>query len=429
VDGEWNPRSLGEQLETILDGGPPDPRQLAARLVLLGGADRSPRFGEIVDILTADSHFQKHFSASRSIRIRPGEQKMQAKPAHLTTLPVPQLSTCRDLARWLGLSDNDLDWFAGLGRRYSSRVDPRLNHYSYEWRERRHGYPRLVEKPKSRLKSLQREILATILNRVPVHDNAHGFRRHRSCRSSAVPHAGSEVVLRMDLKDFFISITRARVEGVFRMIGYPESVASRLAGICTHRTALHACGDRLGGCPLDTRQRLREWHLAQGAPTSPALANLCAWRMDARLSGFSDHFQLTYTRYADDLAFSGPITLFQRKEFFEPLIGAIALEEGFRVNHRKTRWMRASQRQHFCGITVNQHPNLSRKEFDQLKALLHNCIKFGPLSQNREQHSDFRRHLEGRVSYAMHLNRERGIRLRDMLRLIDWEKDYMLTRQ
>ena len=421
VDVEWNQRTLSESLETTLDGGPPAPRQLAARLVLLGGVDRSPRFDRIIDILLTDKEFQKHFSASRSIRVLPGKTKMQPPPAHLTTLPLPQLPTRRNLARWLNLSDDDLDWFSGLDRRYSSRIDSRLNHYHYEWRERRGGFPRLLEKPKPHLKSLQRTILANILNKVPVHDNAHGFRRHRSCRTSVLPHVGRDVLLRMDLQDFFISIARARVEGVFRMIGYPEGVASSLAGICTHRTVLHLHRDRFQTLPVTTRQRLIDWHLPQGAPTSPALANLCCWRLDARLSGLADHSQLNYTRYADDLAFSGPIGLHRQKRFVEPLIGSIALEEGFRVNFRKTRWMRASQRQHFCGITVNQHPNLGHKEYDRLKAILHNCIRFGPVSQNHDQHPDFRRHLEGRVSYAIHLNSQRGVKLRDSLRLIDWE--------
>ena len=185
------------------------------------------------------------------------------------------------------------------------------------------------------------------------------------------------------------------------MLGYPAGVAACLAGICTHRTVMHACGDALQALPVSTRQRLMNWHLPQGAPTSPALANLCAWRLDARLSGLAEHQQLAYTRYADDLAFSGPMSLHRQRRFIEPLIGAIALEEGFRINFRKTRWMRASRRQHFCGITLNQHPNLCRKEYDRLKALLHNCIKFGPISQNRDDRPDFRRHLAGRVSHAM----------------------------
>jgi len=423
VDGAWNQRELSEQLATLLDGGPPDPDQMAARLVLLGGADRSPRFTQIVDILVTDKEFRKHFSASRAVRVRPGKAALQPTPGHLIILPLPQIPTRRELALWLGLSNDDLDWFAGLDRRYSSRIDSKLNHYHYEWRDRRHGFPRLLEKPKSHLKSLQKNILKNILNRVPVHDNAHGFRRHRSCLTSVVPHVGRDVLLRMDLQDFFVSVSRARVEGVFRMIGYPQGVASCLAGLCTHRTVLGACGETLEVLPFSMRQRLGNWHLPQGAPTSPALANLCAWRLDARLSGLVEHMHWAYTRYADDLAFSGPMGLYRQRQFAESLIGAIALEEGFRINFRKTRWMRASQRQHFCGITVNQHPNLNCKEYDRLKALLHNCIRFGPASQNRDQRPDFRRHLEGRVSHALHLNPQRGARLRDMLRLIDWVND------
>lgn len=421
ADGAWNLRALTERLNVLLNGGPPDPHQLAARLILFGGDERSPRFNGIVDILTADNEFRRHFSTARRLRLNPAVAVMQPKPDHLITLPLPPLATIRDLAQWLKLSDWDLDWFAGLDRRYASCKNPKYSHYSYEWRRRRSGIPRLLEKPKPHLKSLQRQILTGILKRIPVHDNAHGFRRFRSCLTSALPHVGSEVLLRMDLKDFFLSVTRARVEGIFRLVGYPERVAAYLAGLCTHRTLLHACGEELKALSLTTRQRLMNWHLPQGAPTSPALANLCAWRLDARLSGLGQHLQLSYTRYADDLAFSGRTDLYRQRRFIEPLIGSIAREEGFRINFRKTRWMRASQRQHFCGITVNRHPNLNRKDYDRLKALLHNCIKFGPRFQNQEQLADFRRHLEGKVSHALYLNPRKGAKLQGMLRSIDWQ--------
>ena len=72
-------------------------------------------------------------------------------------------------------------------------------------------------------------------------------------------------------------------------------------------------------------------------------------------------------------------------------------------------------------MVLDQHPNLGRKEFDRLKALLHNCIRFGPVSQNRDRLPDFRRHLEGRLSYAMYLNPRRGAKLKDMLQSIKWE--------
>ena len=114
------------------------------------------------------------------------------------------------------------------------------------------------------------------------------------------------------------------------------------------------------------------------------------------------------TRYADDLAFSGDRAFDRALPIFLPLIGAVALEEGFHVNYRKTRIMRRSERQQLCGLVVNEKPNLPRREIDNLKALLWNAIRFGPSSQNRAGHADFRRHIEGRISWAtsVHLSRK-----------------------
>ena len=117
------------------------------------------------------------------------------------------------------------------------------------------------------------------------------------------------MLLRLDLQDFFPAFPAARVQALFRTLGYPETVADRLGGICTN--AVHA--DVWSGRPLEIGAR--EWqeartlyarpHLPQGAPTSPALANLTAYRLDCRLSGLARTAGAVYTRYADDLAFSG----------------------------------------------------------------------------------------------------------------------------
>jgi hypothetical protein len=422
VDTAWDLPSLRERLGILLDGGPPDPDVLAARLVFHCGECRSPPFERIVEVIAADEDFRQQYSSARPrpLRLQPGESRMQATPDGLLTLPLPRIPTLRHLAMWLGLSDEELEWFGGIDRRMDPGRDAKLNHYRYEWQARGSGAPRLLEKPKPRLKALQREILKGILERVPAHDAAHGFRRHRSCRTSVGPHIGRAVLLRMDLKDFFHSVGRARAQGVFRTLGYPTKVAASLAGICTHRTALRLCGAPAESLSWEARRRLGDWHLPQGAPSSPALANLCAWRLDTRLTGLAQRFGLRYTRYADDMAISGDTRLSNLKTILESWVGAIALEEGFRINHRKTRWMHASQRQRFCGITVNAHPNLERREYDRLKATLYNCVRRGPAAENRAGHPDFRRHLEGRVSHAVHLNPQRGRRLQRLLAQIRW---------
>ena len=101
-------------------------------------------------------------------------------------------------------------------------------------------------------------------------------------------------------------------------------------------------------------------------------------------------------------------------------ITAIAAEEHFRLNPGKTRVMRHGQRQVITGLIVNRHLNLPRGQFDALKATLHNCRRFGPRDQNRDGHPDFRRHLDGRVTWMENVNPGRGEKLRQIFDQIVW---------
>jgi RNA-directed DNA polymerase len=96
------------------------------------------------------------------------------------------------------------------------------------------------------------------------------------------------------------------------------------------------------------------------------------------------------------------------------------LDEGFTINFRKTRVMRRSERQHVCGVVVNETPNLARRDYDALKATLWNCVKVGPASQNRDGHVDFRRHLEGRIAWFSSIHKRRGEKLRALFERIRW---------
>ena len=307
------------------------------------------------------------------------------------------LTTLGELAEHLRMSPSELDWFADL-RRQNPSVGP-LAHYRYRWIPKRKGGARLLMEPKESLKMTQRRILETILNEVPLHEAAHGFRCGRSIRTFAEPHSGRRMVLKMDLGDFFPSVTFARVTGFFQMLGYRLEVARCLSGLCTHQ-------------PVGSIARMAR-HLPQGAPTSPALANAVAYRLDCRLSGLAKSVGLNYTRYADDLVFSGD----RIRKSLSHLIGGIVFEEGFAVNHRKTRFMRASVRQRIAGVVVNDHPNVERSEFDRLKAILHNCAKHGPASQAM---ADQRNHLRGKIASVQMLNRQRGAKLLGVFERIEW---------
>ena len=147
-----------------------------------------------------------------------------------------------------------------------------------------------------------------------------------------------------------------------------------------------------------------------------------AHNCSSRLDGLAHSVSAQYTRYADDLPFSGGDELAQAAHRFPTSVGSIAIEQGFQVNLHKTRVMSQGRRQHAAGLVVNQSLNTPRDEFDRLKAILFNCARNGPTVENRQGASDFRAHLEGRVAHVESINPRRGRRLRDLLQAIDWSK-------
>ena len=233
----------------------------------------------------------------------------------------------------------------------------------------------------------------------------------------------------MDLQDFFPSIDASRVFGLFRSLGYPHAITQLLTNLCTatcsqEKLQLLISEKCRFQSNFDLERRLQQLyyrkHLPQGAPTSPSLANLIAYRLDCRLTGLAESAGIEYTRYADDLLFSGPENFGRTAKAFSVKVGSIALDEGFQVQFRKTRIMRAATQQRAAGIVFNKCTNLKRVDYDQLKAILHNCVRFGPSTQNRDGHADFQAHLRGRINWLRQLHRERGEKLFAIFQAIDW---------
>jgi RNA-directed DNA polymerase len=339
-------------------------------------------------------------------------------------LAIPRLATPGELAAWLGLSAEELGWFSDERNGQRHARTPQLLHYHHILSPKRTGPPRLLEAPKARLKAIQRRILREILTPVPVHERAHGFVAGRSCLTGAQIHASEAMVVSYDLAAFFPSLTAPRIHGIFRSLGYPWAVARHLTGLCTTVTPASVI-DRLVTIPTD-RAALRATygipHLPQGAPSSPALANLLAWRLDMRLHGLARAAGVNYTRYADDLAFSGDAGFAKSLARFGNGVATIVNEEGFRLNTGKTRIMPQHGRQQVTGLVVNAHCSIGRAEFDRLKAILNNCVRKGPESQNHERVADFRRHLEGRIAWAEQIDPRRGSKLRTLFERIEWGK-------
>ena len=335
---------------------------------------------------------------------------------------IPKIESIGELAQWFRLPFRELEWFADLkGLERSARSSESLRHYHYQIVEKRSGGLRLIESPKQRMKALQRQILEEVVNRIPAHEAVHGFVKGRSIRTFAQPHAGQTVVLRMDLQNFFPSIRSARIQGLFRTLGYPETVADIFGGICTNSTPQNVFRRADQGDLAEEKALYARSHLPQGAPTSPALANACCYRMDCRLAGLAKAAGATYTRYADDLAFSGGPDFQRAMKGFEKYVAFVVADEGLVINFRKTRTMNRATRQHLAGLVVNDRLNVKRADIKRLEAILTNCIHKGPASQNREGHPFFRAHLEGKVVFVSMINPDKGGQLRVLFERIQWE--------
>lgn len=341
--------------------------------------------------------------------------------------PVPEIASVGALSAFLRVSNGELAWLADARGLERTVQEERLRHYRYATLPRPGRPPRVIERPKHRLKSIQRQLLHEVLDWIPAHEAAHGFTRGRSVRTHARAHTGRFAVVRLDLEDFFASIEAARVYGIFRTAGYPESVAHALTALTTNM-APAALWHELER-PADPRQigahhrlgrRLATPHLPQGAPTSPALANLAAFRLDRRLHGLAGALQINYSRYADDLTFSGSAGLVRGAGRLRRTVAQIAREEGFTVNEAKSMLATRAGRQRVCGVVVNDHLNMPRREYDTLRAILHNAAAHGPQTQNRAAVPDFRAHLLGRIAWVDSLNPQRGEKLRRQFAEIAW---------
>ena len=340
----------------------------------------------------------------RRLLLRPA--RMAAPPFQLQGLDLPSLPTLADLAAWLEVTPERLQWFVGPARDFReeaafARAGPFIpaSHYHQSLKPKNSGGLRLIESPKADLKRIQRQLLAGLLDKVPVHESAHGFVKGRGVVTHAHEHAGRAVVVAHDLREFFNSIGRARVKAVWRTLGYPEGVAAALAALCTTRTPRAVRERMLDSDSIDRlgASRLASPHLPQGAPTSPALANLCAFGLDLRLDGLAWRFGALYTRYADDLVFSGAEQLMRDRRSLQAWAEAIARAEGFLLHAGKARAMPQHARQQVTGVVVNARPNLERGAYDLLRAQLHHCARGSGCDAGTRQR------LQGQVAWASQL--------------------------
>lgn len=278
---------------------------------------------------------------------------------------LPVITKVAQLCEALNLSVSELRWLC-----YQREVASKTHYTRFEI-PKRSGGMRAIWAPLPQLKQAQHWILHEILERLVVHGSAHGFISGRSIATNAAEHTNSQVLVKVDIKNFFPSISWRRVKGVFRKAGYPEQIATLLALLCTESPREIVEHD---GKPVYVA--LADRCLPQGAPTSPALTNALCLGLDRRLTGFVQKAGWRYTRYADDLSFSLPLT-HQEKPEISRLLGTLKRilgDEGFELNVQKTRVIRTGDVQEVTGLVVNgdQAPRVSRQLKRQMRAAVHN---------------------------------------------------------
>lgn len=294
--------------------------------------------------------------------------KLESRQERLTRHGLPDFPNHLELAKAMLTSVPELRFLA-YGRKVA-----KSSHYRRFLMPKKAGGHRLISAPMPRLKQAQHWILENLLNKVPLHDAAHGFRADHSILTNAAPHVGARTVINLDLRDFFPNITWLRVFGLFHALGYSRSIATIFAQLCTEPPVEEV---ELDGETWQIATGVR--HLPQGAPTSPAITNLLCRRLDARMTGIAVKHNFAYTRYADDLTFStrSGDRLESRKLLWQ--VRKVIEEEGFHIHPDKLRTLGKGRRHDVTGLVVNERISVPRDDLRKFRALLHRMEKSGPV--------------------------------------------------
>jgi len=337
-----------------------------------------------------------------SAGLGPLPDRLESNAALLEQHGLPALPNALALATALGLTLGQLRFLA-----YDREVSTVTQYRRFKIKKRTGG-ERLISAPRKRLKTAQRWVLDSLLSKLSLSEHAHGFRTGHSIVSNARPHVGAAVVVNVDLRDFFPTVTYRRVKGLFRKLGYSEEVATLLALLCTEPDTVQT---ELDGVTYYVAQGTR--HLPQGAPTSPAITNLLCRRLDQRLSGFARKHQLAYTRYADDLTLSAPQGVEAPVAAMLAVLDKVARAEGFALHPDKINVKRRGRRQEVTGIIVNERLGVDRRTLRRFRAFLFQLEKDGPEGKQWGVGGNPIESAVGFANYVFMVDPERGAELRE----------------
>lgn len=245
---------------------------------------------------------------------------------------------------------------------------------------KRNGKPRLISEPLPNLKLIHNYILDEILNNVSISSFAKAYKPKSPIKENIRYHVNQQIVLAIDIKDFFPSINKDMVEKVFLNLGYSELLSDLFSKLCTLNNSL-----------------------PQGAPTSPYLSNIVLKSFDKKVADYCLERNIRYTRYADDITLSGDFDTKEAIKYITQNIELIGLE----INKNKTKIMTRNKQQLVTGIVVNEKMQVPRKERNSIRQNVFYLKKFGLnnyLEHEKINNKNFLHHLYGKISYVCYMN-------------------------
>ncbi len=337
----------------------------------------------------------------------------QGNPEKLASFKLPDLRRPEDVAKLLGVDLPTLRWFA-----YDAFASKYSLYYSFDI-PKKNGGTRTISAPCTKLKLAQRGILNEIVDKMPCEPQAHGFVKGHSTYSNAAPHIGKGTVINVDLRDFFPNIPVEKVAWVFTSHGYSPAIATILALVCTARPVEEDIDEQTG----ERRYRAEgKRALPQGAPTSPGLANQVAHRLDKRLQGLAQSIGWDYTRYADDITFSGPRLPRRAAQSILNSIVRYIEDCGFTPHPEKRKIVTQGGRQQVTGYNVNEKISVPREYRQHIRSTLHEAKLHGLQQRHETEREKFHAPgdlgkwllaLRGKIAWVKTAHPELGERMKD----------------
>lgn len=300
-------------------------------------------------------------------------------------LNIPTKEECNKFLLSLSLLNYNMSDNAKLKTIYaiSNRVE---SNYQIFKIKKYNGSYRTIYSPKPTLKHLQKNILHNILNNKQISKYAKAYHQNISLKDNALPHTNQKVILKLDIIDFFENISFYDIyQTCFPEVYFPKPIGQLLTYLCTY-----------------------ESRLPQGAPTSAYISNLVMKEFDEELGSWCEQNNIAYTRYSDDMTFSGDFNPHEVISKVRKMLYRLNLK----INNKKIKVIYHHQCQKVTGLVVNEKVRVSAKYRDKVRQEIYYIKKYGLLNHLnkigfQEEPTKYLNTLYGKVLYILSINEEK----------------------